>query len=184
MELYTAKVGKRLASQQLKYLKWCESTLAGSINGYDLYIAVDKEKALTYYLTDNSKVIAFLYMEAIERWKAMEEAIVWTDDAYRGRGLVPALYDTFIKRDNGILISDNLHTKYAVAMWKRYIKTQRYNIYAINLKNPRQKVQVWWDNEHDDVMYDSKFAELWTDSTVRGAKAYLKQHDIRFVAHA
>lgn len=174
-----------MANTQAKYLTGLGATPSGEIAGLPLFISVDDEKAVTYYLkNEDNKVIAFLYMENIPGWKAKEESVIWADDAYRGQGLVPALYDAFIKRDNGILISDDLHTVHAMSMWTKFIKTQRYKIYAINLKNPRQKVQVWWDAQAEDILYDTTIPGIWFDSADRGIKTLLKQYDIRFVAHS
>lgn len=184
VEIYPAKVGKRMANTQGKYLADLDATPAGEISGIPLFISVDEEGAVTYYLrNDTKKVVAFLYMENLPGWKAKEESVVWADDAYRGQGLVPSLYDAFIKRDDGILVSDDLHTVHAMAMWTKFIRTKRYKIYAINLKNPREKAQVWWDSANEEVAVDPRMPGLWFDSNERGIKTLLKQYDIRFVAH-
>lgn len=186
MEIYTGTIDSKIATQQLAYINDNSSAIDHFANFKDAKIfKLDTKKDLTYFTkAKNGRLSSFLLLNKLNGWAAIEEELVWCSIKYRGQGLASALYKTAIDLDNQQIISDDRQSPNAISMWRGFLKTRRWNIFAIDIKRPDQPYQLDCQTDSDEVFIasDEHLATdiLWTTS--KRGKLNHNSRDIRLVA--
>lgn len=137
---------------------------------------IEKEKKNV--LKCPSFIKGYLIIEKKKRgWASWQVVISYVHDEYRGQGLGTKLYDAVIKRDGLMLMSDHKQTNEAKLLWMKFIKSKRYNIWAVDINNIDNNSVVYWDNDTDDV---EAALHIWHQDT-KFYRPY-KNQDVRLVA--
>lgn len=145
-----------------------------------------KKRAGLYCITDGDTKIYFLatwkrscffvkgwlLLTRKPGWVAWEIAQVVVFQLFRGKGLGTSLYDAAIN-DGLVLAAGTQQTHHARDLWKTFVRTRRYNIWAHDFKNL---------NSFADVVYDADEDSLWCHLPLYYKWKRYDKRDIRLVA--
>lgn len=104
-----------------------------------------------YAAFDGDHLMGWLWLTRRPGWVAWEVAQVWIYPFYRGCGLSRRFYRAAIIHDRVLLMSGCSHTKYSMALWRRFIRERSFDIWAQDLLRPADRCQVYWDNDAEEV---------------------------------
>lgn len=128
--------------------------------------------AITVKHNGDLRPIAWLYLWQKPNWRAWEVMHVFVFEKLRGRGLAKRLYQAAINLDGLIMASGKSQSKTSRALWSGFVKNKTFDIYAIDYWDMKQRSQVFWDDEFDEIYCD---LTLWT-------KVQEQDSDVRMIA--
>lgn len=134
---------------------------------YIAYAIVVKHK-------DEYRPIAWLYLWQKPGWKGWEVMQVFVFEKLRGQGLARRLYEAAINIDNLIMVSGKSQSKTSRALWKGFVKYNTFKMYAIDFWNMKDRSQVFWDKDHDEIWCDM---DIYVPPT-----APTQERDVRLIA--
>lgn len=138
----------------------------------------DIEKEKKSVLKHPSFIKGYLVIGKKKRgWKAWQVFISYIHEEYRGIGLGKKLYDTVINHDKLMLMTDHKQTEDSKLLWTSFIKSKKYNIWAVDLNNVSDNSVVYWDNDTENV---ESSLHIWHPDA-KLPKVYDRQ-DVRLVA--
>lgn len=138
----------------------------------------DIEKEKKSVLKCPGFIKGYLIIEKKKRgWAAWQVVISYIQEEYRGVGLGKLLYDTVIDNDKLMLMTDHKQTEDAKSLWTGFIKSKKYNIWAVDINNLNNNSSVYWDSDTDDV---ESSLHIWHPD-VKLPRNYDRQ-DVRLVA--
>lgn len=108
-------------------------------------------------------------------WKSWSVDFSYVFPQSRGSGWGKLLYDTIINRENIILASGSSQSVSGRRMWKSMVKSDRYMIWAHDLKNM---------NRYADVTYDDDTGKIHSELKMYQSRQYdwLNTTDVRLIA--
>ena len=133
------------------------------------------ENVTTYAYLANGEPIAWLKMQKRPGWIGYEVKHVWVQPQFRGKGLMETIYRAAINTDQQIVISGVTQTRWARALWARFVQKRMFRIWAQDLNNLSHRGQVFYDEEVGELY--SLIPHLYT----RDYDTH-KKHDVRLVA--
>lgn len=96
-------------------------------------------------------IMGALDLERRPGWTGHEVSLTFVDPEHQGKGIAGRLYDTAIIKDGLMVVSGHMQTKYSIAMWKRFVETERYTIWAHDLKDLERFARIDYDETKEDV---------------------------------
>lgn len=122
---------------------------------------------------DELRPVAWLYLWRKPKWVAYEPLQVFTMPMHRGLGLSKKLYKAAVIIDGIILASGKTQTSASMGLWKSFVKSNTFDIYAIDYWDMGRQSQVFWDKDQDEV---------WCSLDVYFNTKQTQTQDIRFIA--
>jgi hypothetical protein len=141
-------------------------------------LRVDPDERSRYYVIalGGYGPVAWLYLERQKGWEAWEVMQVYVNPEFRGRGFARRLYDDAIVNDGIMLASGKTQSKYTRGLWESFIRSERYDLFAIDFKDLDSVCPVFWDAESEMVWSDLKLYFTQNDP------AYEQNRDVRLIA--
>lgn len=131
------------------------------------------ENITSYAVLDDGVPVGWLKLQRKPGWFVYEVKHVWVEKEYRGTGITERIYRAAINHDGIAIASGITQTKWARALWARFVRDDVFNIWAQNLNDVSQRAAVWYD---DGEVYTS-LPYLYTRNT-----SLYRRHDIRLIA--
>ena len=178
MELITFNLSKTFAKGYISAIKAAKNEFEykGKSGDYT-FVRFENIDDDCYYATlYKGEPVAFLYLEALPDMVALEESVVWVSPDHRGHGLAEVMYRIFIENDDGILVSDSIHTEGGVALWNKFVAKRIFTVFAFDICEEGEPAEVVWDKGLAEIVTEP-VTKLWVTEGTR------KKHNYRLVAH-
>lgn len=117
--------------------------------------------------------IAWLYLWQKPKWVSWEVMQAFVFEPLRGKGVAKKLYQAAIDIDGLIMTSGKTQSRSARALWLSFIKKNTFNMFAIDYKDLKNRSQVFWDKESE---------ELWCELPLYSKVSAAPRRDVRLIA--
>lgn len=177
MLIFERSINRAEADVVQRYVLRCLKTGRCSVIGKTGVTRVpdyrDNPTVLSYAVLDEGQPVAWLKLKCKPGWAAFEVKHVWVEPEYRGCGLTESIYRAAINHDGIMIASGITQTKWARALWARFVRDDIFHIWAQDLNDLDRVAPVFYD---EGEVYTS-LPHLYT----RDFKIY-KKHDVRLIA--
>lgn len=174
MLIFERSITREEANSVLTYLELrIRANQFRPIGKTGVYEIFGSEHVTSYAVLDGAQPIGWLKLQRKPGWAVYEVKHVWVEPRYRGTGMTEKIYQAAINHDNRMIASGITQTKWARALWTKFVYKDVFNIWAQNLNVI---------DERADVVYDEN--NLYTpipDLYTRDFELY-KHRDIRLIA--
>lgn len=174
MLIFERSITREEADFVLRYLdKRIHSNWIRSVGTTGVYEIFGNENTTSYAVLDGADPVGWLKLQRKPGWEAYEVKHVWVEPAYRGTGITERIYRVAINHDNRMIASGITQTKWARALWTKFVRDDTFNIWVQNLNVIEERAPVVYD---ENELYTS-IPDLYT----KDVRLY-KHRDIRLIA--
>jgi GNAT superfamily N-acetyltransferase len=117
--------------------------------------------------------VAWLYLWQKPGWRAWEVMQVFVFEKLRGQGLAKKLYQAAINHDGLVMASGKSQSASSRSLWKSFVKQNMFEMFAINYKNLKERSQVFWDRDEE---------EIWCEMPIYFRNTENEKRDVRLIA--
>lgn len=127
-----------------------------------------------YFIADSAQdtlyIKGWVWLKHQKDWKAWEIEQIFVFSGQRGQGIGALLYEIPIVNEGLILASGSQQTKSSRAVWKRFVQTDKYKVWAQDFKKLDDIGPVIYDPESDELW---STLQIYTRTKVRGTDVRL-----------